>query len=57
MPGCLSYVIAHDPEDSDALWITEVWASKELHAASLTLPAVTEAILKDGHSSLDSATA
>jgi quinol monooxygenase YgiN len=46
MPGCLSYVIAHDPEDSDALWITEVWASKELHAASLTLPAVTEAILK-----------
>ena len=44
MPGCLSYVIAHDPVDADALWITEVWANKELHTASLTLPAVKEAI-------------
>ena len=46
MPGCLSYVIAHDPADPDALWITEVWDSKESHAASLSLPAVKEAIGK-----------
>ena len=46
MPGCLSYVIAHDPSDPDALWITEVWESKESHAASLTLPAVKGAIAK-----------
>jgi quinol monooxygenase YgiN len=23
MPGCLSYIIAADPADADALWITE----------------------------------
>jgi quinol monooxygenase YgiN len=44
MPGCLSYVIARDPKDPDALWITEVWDSKDSHTASLQLPAVREAI-------------
>lgn len=46
MPGCLSYVIATDPKDADALWITEVWESAEAHRASLTLPAVKDAITK-----------
>ena len=46
MPGCLSYIIAHDPAEPDALWITEVWDNKESHAASLTLPAVKTAIAK-----------
>ncbi len=27
MPGCLSYVVANDPRDPDALWVTEVWES------------------------------
>ena len=31
MPGCLSYVIATDPADADALWITEVWDSQASH--------------------------
>ena len=44
MPGCLSYVVARDPKDADALWITEVWDSKESHAASLQLPAVRDSI-------------
>ena len=44
MPGCLSYVVAVDPTDGDAIWITEVWESRELHQASLTLPAVQQAI-------------
>ena len=44
MPGCLSYVIAHDPENPDALWITEVWDSAESHQASLSLPSVQAAI-------------
>jgi quinol monooxygenase YgiN len=44
MPGCLSYVVATDPADGDAVWITEVWESRELHQASLTLPAVQQAI-------------
>lgn len=44
MPGCLSYVVAHDQSNADALWITEVWESQASHSASLTLPAVNEAI-------------
>src|SRR4051812_39464727 len=46
MPGCLSYIIAQDPGNADALWITEVWDSQASHAASLTLPAVQAAIAR-----------
>lgn len=46
MPGCLSYVVAIDPADEDAIWITEVWDSQESHQASLSLPAVREAIAR-----------
>jgi quinol monooxygenase YgiN len=46
MPGCLSSVIATDPADHDALWITEVWDSAASHKKSLTLPAVQAAIAK-----------
>ena len=44
MPGCLSYVVATDPGDANRIWITEVWDAKESHGASLSLPAVTDAI-------------
>ena len=44
MPGCLSYIIARDPVDPNALWITEVWESRELHQGSLQLPSVQETI-------------
>lgn len=46
MPGCLSYVIAKDPANADAIWITEVWTDKDAHAASLKIPAVQAAIAK-----------
>ncbi|KRB80979.1 antibiotic biosynthesis monooxygenase [Sphingomonas sp. Root710] len=46
MPGCLSYVVARDAKDENAIWVTEVWDSKEAHAASLKLPAVQAAIAK-----------
>ena len=46
MPGCLSYIIAADPADADALWITEVWDNPESHKASLQLPEVQAAIAK-----------
>jgi len=46
MPGCFSYIVAQDPSDPDALWITEVWDSKESHAASLKLPSVQAAITR-----------
>jgi quinol monooxygenase YgiN len=46
MPGCLSYVVAKDPADANAIWITEVWDSKASHGASLTLPVVKQAIAR-----------
>ncbi len=46
MPGCLSYIVAKDVKDANAIWITEVWDSKDSHAASLKLPAVQAAIAK-----------
>lgn len=46
MPGCLSYIVALDATNPDAIWITEVWDSKDSHAASLQLPAVRAAIAK-----------
>ena len=44
MPGCISYVVARDPADANAIWITEVWDSEQSHHASLSLPAVQAAI-------------
>jgi quinol monooxygenase YgiN len=46
MPGCLSYIVAKDLADSDAIWVTEVWDKKESHDASLKLPQVQAVIAK-----------
>jgi quinol monooxygenase YgiN len=46
MPGCRSYVVARDPKDIDALWISEVWDDRASHATSLQLPSVREAIAR-----------
>ena len=46
MPGCLSYIVACDLADPNAIWITEVWDSKASHDASLSLPGVREAIAR-----------
>lgn len=46
MPGCLSYIVARDVKDENAIWVSEVWDSKDSHAASLTLPEVKAAIAK-----------
>ncbi len=46
MPGCLSYVVAEDVSDPDALWIMEVWVSEDAHRASLQLPSVRGAIAR-----------
>lgn len=46
MPGCISYIVANDPTDDDAIWITEVWDSAASHRASLSLPEVQQAIAK-----------
>ena len=44
MPGCLSYIVAHDPADEQAIWVTEVWTDQAAHRASLQVPEVKEAI-------------
>lgn len=46
LPGCLSYVVAHDAEDGNALWVTEVWESEQAHRESLSLPSVQDAMEK-----------
>lgn len=46
MPGCLSYIVAKDLHEADLIWVTEAWDSEASHKASLTLPAVKEAIGK-----------
>ncbi len=44
MPGSLSYIVANDPANINALWVTEVWANKAAHENSLTLSSVQDAI-------------
>lgn len=46
MPGNIAYLIGEDSANPDAIWIVELWDSKESHAASLKLPAVQAAIRK-----------
>lgn len=42
--GCELYVVNTSPDHPDAVFVMEVWASKEAHHASLQLPAVKQAI-------------
>lgn len=46
MPGNLLYLVAEDLDDPDAIWITEVWATRTDHENSLKLPGVQTAIAK-----------
>jgi quinol monooxygenase YgiN len=32
---CLLYVVSRQPDDPDAVWVTEAWTSREAHRASL----------------------
>ena len=44
MPGCRLYLVAADPDDANAIWISEVWDTQAEHDASLQLPQVQAAI-------------
>ena len=46
MPGCLSYIVAEDSSDENAIWVTEVWENRTRHQESLSLPTVQKAIEK-----------
>jgi len=42
--GCHLYLVSLDSAQSDTVWVTEIWDSKEDHDNSLTLPGVKELI-------------
>src|SRR5215470_13858623 len=46
MPGCLGYVVAKDAADENTIWVTEVWDRMASHDASLSLPAVKNALAR-----------
>jgi quinol monooxygenase YgiN len=44
LKGCILYVVSIDAANPDAIYVMEVWESKEDHDNSLKLPAVRELI-------------
>ena len=40
MRDCLSDIVAKDPAEADSIWVTEAWASKASHEASLSMQSV-----------------
>lgn len=44
--GCFLYVVHTDPDDANAVWVTEVWRSAQDHQAFLELPSVKMAIVE-----------
>lgn len=44
LPGCPSYVVAEDPTDADALWVTGARVRAASHRAAPSLPGVQVAI-------------
>lgn len=46
IPGNFAYLVGEDAGNPDALWVVELWADKEAHAASLALPQVKDAIAR-----------
>ncbi|MBA0087215.1 MAG: antibiotic biosynthesis monooxygenase [Acidobacteria bacterium Pan2503] len=44
MPGCRSYIVAKDAAEVNVVWVTEIWDSEASHQASLSLPAVKDAV-------------
>lgn len=44
LPGNIHYLISKDENDSQGIWIHEVWETKEQHGDSLQLPQVIQAL-------------
>lgn len=42
--GCRLYIINHDFDNQDQVWVTELWDSQEDHAISLTLDGCKELV-------------
>ncbi|MCW3088107.1 MAG: antibiotic biosynthesis monooxygenase [Sediminibacterium sp.] len=44
--GCRHYIINHDTDNTDEVWVTELWDSPEDHAISLTLDGCKELVVE-----------
>jgi quinol monooxygenase YgiN len=44
--GCLLYIINHDADNRDSIWVTELWDSQEDHAISLTMDGCKELMVE-----------
>jgi len=42
--GCDVYVVGTSPTEPDVVFVTEVWASREAHRASMQIPSIQAAI-------------
>ncbi|WNJ17751.1 putative quinol monooxygenase [Pontibacter sp. G13] len=42
--GCQLYAVGQSPDQSDTIWVMEIWDSQEAHDQSLGLPGVRELI-------------
>jgi quinol monooxygenase YgiN len=45
-PDCLLYVVSRAADDPESIWVTEAWADRSAHAASLEDPAARELIAR-----------
>ena len=45
-PGCELYYVSVSNEEPDAIWVMEIWRSKQDHDDSLKIPAIREIIAK-----------
>ena len=43
-PGCHTYIVTKDANDTGAVWVLELWDDQAAHDASLSLPGVRELI-------------
>nr|WP_087575142.1 antibiotic biosynthesis monooxygenase family protein [Sphingomonas sp. CDS-1] len=46
MKGCIDLVVAKDPKNADAIWLTEIWQSKQLHVEATSGDIFTAAMVK-----------
>lgn len=43
-PGCRLYAVSREQDDTDSVYVTEIWDSKEYHDGSLQVEGVRELI-------------
>ena len=44
--GCILYIVNEGADNPDAIWVMEVWESKEAHDDSFNIPGIRELIMQ-----------